>query len=545
MKTSRFLYFPLILALAASFAFGQSSEGNDDPVLRAMRAEMDRSKANLKLGKEPPPYYIEYAITDGEEYVADADFGALQNDLHNRTRILRVLVRVGDYKQDNVSGMNESAISLAPLDNDVAAIRLSIWLATDQAYKRALEQLTAKQAALKQFEADVLPDDFSRATTVKSIQPLVRMDFDYSAWKKNLEVISALYRSDPKIDSFAAALRATSMNRYFLNSEGSETRTGTISYLYNIQGSTQAPDGMRLDRSSGKMFASTSELPSVDSLKKEAKELMGTLAALRQAPIVEEEYRGPVLVSPDASGDILQALVGENVLARRPRPGDTSRVIGAFANEYKSRVLPDFVSVVDDSTKTELNGHFLAGSYKVDDEAVKAQPVVLVEKGQLVNYLTSRQPVRDFPTSNGHGRATAVSIAQPALGNLFITSSDGLDPAKLKQKFIEACKNRGSKYCYRVETVTPRLLPRLLYRVYVSDGHEELVRGAKFDQLDTRALRSDLLAMGNDLQAFNFAAPIPHSVIVPSLLFQELEVKRANAPKEKLPDYPAPELKGN
>ena len=40
--------------------------------------------------------------------------------------------------------------------------------------------------------------------------------------------------------------------------------------------------------------------------------------------------------------------------------------------------------------------------------------------------------------------------------------------------------------------------PRLLYRVYVSDGHEELVRGAVFNELDTRTLRNDLVAAGND-----------------------------------------------
>ena len=43
-----------------------------------------------------------------------------------------------------------------------------------------------------------------------------------------------------------------------------------------------------------------------------------------------------------------------------------------------------------------------------------------------------------------------------------------------------------------------RVDPRLLYRVYVNDGHEELVRGAVFNELDTRTLRNDLIAAGND-----------------------------------------------
>lgn len=533
-----------VVVCVATGLFAQSAV--DDPVLKAMQAEMDRSKAKLQLDQEKKPYYIEYAITDQDEYAADAVFGALQTDMRSRARILRVLVRVGDYKQDDVVGQNESAVQLAPYENDIPALRLSIWLATDAAYKRALEQLTEKQAALKQFEnSDPQPDDFAHAPVVNDIGPLANMQLDTAAWKRNLESVSATYRTDPKLDSFAAVLRATATNKYFLNSEGSSTRNGSVTYLYNIEGSTQAPDGMRLDRSAGKVVATAAELPTLDSLKDEAKTLMGTLAGLRQAPIVEEQYRGPVLISPDAASDLVKALVGDNVLGRRPQPGDNARVTGQFANEYKSRVLPDFVTVVDDPTKATSGGHTLLGHYDVDDEAVKAIPVTVISQGKLVSYLTDRTPIRDFPSSNGHGRSSPVTSARPGIANFFVTSSEPLDKDKLKQKFIELCKAHDQKYCYRVDTLSPRLAPRLLYRIYVSDGHEELVRGARFDQLDTRAIRSDLIALGNDAETFNTITPAPASIIVPSMLFDELDLKRANAAKEKLPDYPPPDLKSN
>jgi predicted Zn-dependent protease len=533
-----------VLIVAATGLFAQS--GADDPVLKAMQAEMERSKTKLQLDQQKKPYYIEYAITDQDEYAADAVFGALQTDLRSRARILRVLVRVGDYKQDDVVAQNESAVQLAPFENDVPAIRLAIWLATDAAYKRALEQFTEKQAALKQFEnSDPQPDDFAHAPVVNNIGALAKMQLDTATWKKNLETVSAMYRTDPKLDSFAVVLRATVTNKYFLNSEGSTTRNGSVTYLYNIEGSTQAPDGMRLDRSAGKVVAAPAELPTLDGLKDDAKTLMGTLAALREAPIVEEQYRGPVLIAPDAASDLLKSLVGDNVLGRRPQPGDNARVMGPFANEFKSRVLPDFVTVVDDPTKVSLGGHTLLGHYDVDDEAVKATPVTVISQGKLVSYLTDRTPVRDFPSSNGHGRSSPVTSARPGIANFFVTSSEPLDKDKLKAKFIELCKAHDQKYCYRVETLSPRLAPRLLYRVYVSDGHEELVRGARFDQLDTRAIRSDLVALGNDEEAFNTITPSPASIVVPSMLFDELDIKRANAAKEKLPDYPPPDLKGN
>jgi TldD protein len=90
-----------------------------------------------------------------------------------------------------------------------------------------------------------------------------------------------------------------------------------------------------------------------------------------------------------------------------------------------------------------------------------------------------------------------------------------------------------------VETLGPGNSPRLLYRVY-ADGHEELVRGAVFNELDVRALRSDLTAVGNDPLVSNRTGGIATTVISPSLLFDELEVRRADTSKDKLPDYPPP-----
>ena len=41
--------------------------------------------------------------------------------------------------------------------------------------------------------------------------------------------------------------------------------------------------------------------------------------------------------------------------------GQNARTIGDWANNYKSRVLPDFLSVVDDPTVDELRWARLAG----------------------------------------------------------------------------------------------------------------------------------------------------------------------------------------
>jgi hypothetical protein len=180
------------------------------------------------------------------------------------------------------------------------------------------------------------------------------------------------------------------------------------------------------------------------------------------------------------------------------------------------------------------------GNYEVDDEGIKASRVSLIEKGQLVNYLLSREPIRDFPQSNGHGRAAMTGPPTSNVGNLIVQSAEPLSSDELKKKLIEACKQRNLPYGYFVQTLGPRLTPRLLYRISTNDGHEELVRGGVFGELDARALRNDIVAASKEVDVEDRLDPIPQSIVSPALLFDELEVKRGDTAKQKLPDYPPP-----
>ena len=524
----------------ADYVYGLHPAAGGDALLEALLTELDRSKSQLKMDQVAAPYYIEYRVNDIDDYAAEAAFGALRENQRVRYRVLRVVVRIGDYKQDSYYGQGRGETDILPLDNDPIALRHQIWLATDEAYKSAGQALTEKQAALKQFSSDANPvDDFAKAPVVTALAPAVTLQVDDASWKKTIEDATNLYRQYPDVQAVSASVRFSATNEYLVNSEGTVTRTGRNTYSVQLNSSAQAADGMRLSRNPFWMVGKVEELPSREKLLAEAKKMLDTVVALRQAPIVEETYRGPVLFAPDAADDVVAALVGSNVLGLKPQLGRPNRTTGAFATSYKTRVLPNFLTVIDDPTLKDFQGKSLVGSYEVDDDGVKAQPVTVVQSGTLVNYLVGRQPIRDFPLSNGHGRAGMGTLPSPNLGVLLLKSADEQSPEALKQKVVQMITDQGLPYGYRVETMGPGNTPRLLYRVY-PDGHEELVRGAVFNELDVRALRSDLMAVGNDPLVSNRAGGIATTVISPSLLFDELEVKRADTSKDKLPDYPPP-----
>jgi len=515
-----------------------------DGLLEALLTELDRSKAQLKMDQVQAPYYIEYRVNEVEDFGAEAAYGALRENQHLHVRVLRVVVRIGDYKQDSYFGRGQGESSILPLDDDPIALRHQIWLATDDAYKAAGQALAEKQAAMKQFSADPNPvDDFAKAPQTIAVEPTVSLKIDEAVWKKALEDVTSLYKQYPDVQSVTASARFSAINEYLVNSEGTVTRCGKTTYSVQLSSSAQAADGMRLSRSPAFMVARPEELPTHDALMGEAKKMLETVVALRQAPIVEEEYRGPVLFAADAADDIVASLIGQNVLGQKPQLGKPNRTTGAFATSYKTRVLPNFLSIVDDPTLKVFQGKSLVGSYAVDSEGVKAKAVKAIENGMLANYLIGRQPIRDFSTSNGHGRAAPGNFPGPSLGVLLVKSSEAQSPEELKKKVIQMVTDQGKDYGYRVETLGPGNAPRLLYRVYAKDGHEELVRGAVFSELDLRAVRSDLIAVGNDPLVSNRAGGAPTTIISPSLLFGELEVKRADTSKDKLPDYPPPPLK--
>ncbi len=530
-----------------NYASAESASQGNDPLLRAMQQELDREKA-LTLPGMQRPYFIEYRLDDITSYEAVANYGALTREESNHQRIVRVTVRIGDYAMDSSSSRGDGTLELAPTDDNPLALQYALWTATDVAYKNALRAYSAKQAALKQFQSTQAQQDFAQAKPVVQVSPLAVLDLDRNEWKRRIIEASGLFASDPDLRSFAenvqysvANIRAIALNRYLVNTEGTAVRQGYTGYNGAISVGGQAADGMRLSRDNGTVATTAKELESASAFRKRVIEDLKSFEELRNAPVVSaDDYHGPVLVSGDVAADIFTRLFVPNIEADRPEMGTTARTTGAYSSSYKSRVLPDMLSVTDDPLQTKFNGKGLLGAYTIDDEGVPAQSVDIVVHGKLENFLIGREPVKDFSTSNGHGRAAPAQAAHSRSGVVLIKADQPVSKDELNKRLLAMAKEQN-KDVYEVETLGGELLPRLLYRVK-ADGTRQLVRGAVFDELDNRSLRSGIVAVGNDPYVSNSLGVIPQTIIAPSMLFDDIGVKRATLEQQKLPYYPPPAL---
>lgn len=260
-----------------------------------------------------------------------------------------------------------------------------------------------------------------------------------------------------------------------------------------------------------------------------------------------DHYAGPVLFEPVAAGKMFAAILGDGLCARPVPLGRKAAPDASLENKLGLRILPRSFQVYDDPTVRTFNGTLLAGAYEYDDEAVHAQRVSLVEDGILKNLLSSRSPTKKVSRSNGHGRSGSLRDARARVGCLYAVEKNGVSPEQLKHRLIEAAREEGLAYGLRIKSLEDGAhgvlgKPIYAYRVYVDDGHEELVRGLEFLPVETRALKH-ILAGGTQQEVYNDTSSVVTSFIAPAVILEDLELSKLQKEFNKLPILKAPDAR--
>jgi TldD protein len=578
---------------------------DNDHTLQAMRDEMARSMKRLDLkipGMEQSqrPYYVEYRLLDLDVREVVAEFGALVTSNHTRNRFMDVEARIGDYKLDSSNFVSEDGFRgfIGPtgsvgIDRDYDSLRQDLWIATDQAFKEAVETYSRKQAYLSSLARQSDIDDFAKAQPMQNIEPLATPDWSNRNWEQEARETSGTLRAFPEIYESRVTYYLVYATEYLMTSEGTEIRTNRCFAAIEAGLNTLADDGMQINHMYASYAPKPAELPSVDAVRK-ALNVTGTeLMALRAAPPAQD-YTGPVLFEARAAAPLLAQVLTPAINGARPPVSFTPVMeqlltgLGGksdWVGRMGARVLPADVSLIDDPSAKEFHGTPLLGSYTVDDEGVRAEKVTIVDNGNVKELLMSRRPGPDSDQSNGHGRSAFLNDAKPTMSNLFFKSTETLSPADLKKKFLDECRSEKLSYCLVVREMdnpsvsllhqddfsellasfgggagTGDRLPLIVYKIYPEDGHEEMVRGTRIIGLNTRMLRN-LGGIGNDDFVYNYMqsqvsgfagtalgafgsaqSGLPASLVAPSLLFDDLEVRGARGEPKRLPLLPAPSM---
>jgi len=603
LASSALLSFFGCVALAAGaprVAAKQQPAGDNDQTLRAMKDEMERSRARLVMQGQERPFYIEYRLLDVEIKAVTASFGALVNTTQNKQRFMSVDVRVGDYAIDSSNFVSSDdfrgfigSTGQVGIDRDYDSLRQDLWLATDQAYKEALLNLSQKRAYIASLARQPNIPDFSKEQPLVKVDARLEPDWTSRNWEDEAKQSSGVFRAFPALYNSRTVYYLIYTTHYLMNSEGTQIRTSKSLAAIEASADTQNDvDGMRLHHYYTAYAGAPKDLPSVDQVKKGLQRIGTELMALR-ASQPAPDYAGPVLFEAPAAASLLAQILPPSISGARPplsmlpmfdqmmeRLGGRSEWTGRVG----TRVLPAGVTLRDDPAAAEFKGQRLLGTYSVDAEGVKAQPVTVIDDGQLKSLLMSRRPGADFAGSNGHGRSAFLDDPHPALSNLFFESKDGQSTAEIRKKFLALCKDDGHEWCVVVKQMdNPAIgsqsqsdfsevvasvagggagdrVPLLVYKVYVADGREELMRGSRLSALNLRSLRK-IAGIGNDAAVFSYfqntaqglggtslgafgsvQGGLASSIVAPSLLLEDVEVRGARGEPRRPPLVPAPPL---
>jgi hypothetical protein len=488
---------------------------------------------------------------------------------------LNVEVRVGSYQQDNTNfaSMNFDMSSMLqvfggysqlPLDDDYKELRRQIWLATDVTYKKAVEDLSKKKAGLQNKVDNDQTPDFTKETPVQIAMDAPVVHADRAQWETMARSLSALFRQMPDVYTSTVSFSATNVSVRYINSEGTSytRREPTVTFL--ARAATQAVDGTPLDDQVWLYARSIAGLPSADQLSSRVRLLGQRLKDLRAASEIEN-YNGPVLAEDDAAAQLFAWVFSPSLLGvRRPTADGQMAMIlqrngpaeNPFLDKIGARVLPDFLSVIDDPTLADYKGVPMAGWCKVDEDGVPTHQTKLVDNGILKTLLTTRDPVRGFDHSSGSRHA-----GQAAPSNLFVTAESGLSEADLRAKFLATVKQRNKEFGIVVRRMRTAQRPVMAWKVFL-DGHEELIRGVQFTGLNPSAFK-DILAASKDQNILTMSrrasatnaligfasggedeAFAPITVAAPSLLFDDVTVHKVRGETPKPPVAPHPYFDG-
>ncbi len=503
------------------------------PELTALRDELARGLSGLQLPGTPAPYRVELRMVRAQLLSLDGSYGGVIANVLDRQSAGAVEVRVGSAARDNTnffggdSGVAQLEVALEPSPQYAAK---KLWLALDVAFRGASKAWSQKQVVLKRLAGAEQPPDFTAAPPplVRQAQ-LAEARIDRDGLAAMVASLSARFGEHSAIDNGDVHVQILRTVQTVITTEGLVLQWASDRAVLAVVADTKAADGMHLDHG---LAIHMSGVPAADDELLAAGEKLvdRTLFELEQlalAPMMEEDYDGPILFIGDASAQLLGATVATEAVGTPAPLGDTGRMVDlepAWLGKLGKQVMPTTLELVDDPT---IAGAF--GSYDVDAEGVRPARLVMVKDGKLEALLMSRVPSIKVAASNGRARMSPALETGATISNLtLVNKKRGASRTALERDLLTRAAEDGYDFAYVIESLrdgtvlgpVPREsaaayagtgnlnlpLPSRVFRIE-ANGSRKLVRGAVLAPASMRVLRR-IRAVGSEARTVPMRIPV-------------------------------------
>ncbi|MBA3550170.1 MAG: hypothetical protein H0T76_27140 [Nannocystis sp.] len=551
-----------------------------DLEVAAIEQELARGLAGLRLPDSPAPYLGQVQLIRATVMSLDGSYGGIITDVLEEQAAASIEVRVGSAARDQSGTFGGEGPQMRfniALEPSAGLSRRKLWLAMDQAFRGAASTYAQKQSILARLAGEPPPPDLGPAPDPLPRQPAPVQppsELDREALRGLVIQLSKRFVDHPAIDNGDVYVQVLRTEVTTISSEGLVMHELHDRAVLAVVAETQAADGMNLDAGG---VIHLQELPrATDELRRRGEklvdEVLRELEALAQAPMMEEDYDGPVLFHGPAAAQLLAATIATQVGGNPAPLGDAGRVRDFephWQDALGKPVMPDFIDLEDDPREG-------FGRYAIDGQGFAAGPVTLVKGGVLKDLLMTRTPNKWRPGSNGRARVSPSLRIGPTISNLSVKSKKrGMGRPQIERELLRRAREDGYEFAYVVEALRDNNvlgpvdregatgygggrkvslpLPARIFRIDAS-GKRTLVRGAMFSPASMRVLRR-IRAVGNTATPLPMRIPpgytggfgaetgvegilsetVDVSVSSPDLLLDGLELLVERSENERLP----------
>lgn len=549
MKVSCLFFGAILFVVTTTFA----QPTTDDVVLKAMQDEITQNMNGLKLPEFEKPFFMLYGVLDQKNYTYSATLGSLTRSAENLNRYKSTTrVLVGDYSfndeslDDDLFSQSTSNEIDIPLENDYWGIRRSFWSTTDKVYRDAARNLEKNKETLKETgkPLESVPHrTFAQSQPVSLVVPIKPYQPNRLMLEDKVRRLSALFLKHPSIINSGVAINYVEGIRHLVSSEGTLIKVPFRVANFMCIAFAKTSEGEQALNGITHFATDPDKLPDDNQLTSEIETMIQQLENQSKLSKFSDDYSGPVLLIGQPVADVFAtALFNGNadIMASDNIP----KLSGyQYDNEYYGNdnklgksILHEAISVAVKPKLKTYNGVDLLGSFDVDSEGIVPLEVNVVERGVLKALLNNRTITNPKQTANGFANGPGVVQVSVAMKD---------SEKSLKKKLIEKAKKQGLEFAILVRSSGSGIRQPGIYKVSVSDGKEELVKGASLGKMDGKVLKK-LSGASEKYMAYNLGGfgngpregTGMTSYIVPeSILIDEMDISRFALPSVKETEY--------
>ncbi|MCB0329180.1 MAG: TldD/PmbA family protein [Bdellovibrionales bacterium] len=519
-----------------------------DSILDILKRDSKRV-LKMRVPAFPNPYFCSFLLRDVKWFNTWASSGSTYRRRSDHTRNVYCDIRVGSYRYDQVTegGLFDNDderdsynhVTVPIDDTDYSGLRHALWRLSESKFREACSDYSDRRASgLSTIDSNKKYQSFTKGKAVRSIKYGRPERIDEDRWVRFCKRISKFISKLKQVSGNFVEFDASQSTSMFVSTEGSVVVQHQKVFSLVIHMRKLTKEGSQVEQELVLNCGTLKDLPDIKQLKKRIMEKYYQLLDLIAAKKLHS-FSGPILLCPQPAGLLFHEAIGHRLEGSRLLSSGEGQT---FKGHIGKRVIKSDLTVRDNPQLKTFRGKRCIGAYDYDDEGVEAQDALLIERGVLKGFLTTRAAIsKTGHSSNGHARNRKYQRPISRMGVTIIESDSELTFDDLREKLLEEIHAQNKPFGMIVyesnggETETASydfqaFAGQISYATIVyPDGKEEPVKGVDFVGTPLQAL-GNIIAVGRESEIDNSycgaeSGFVPVTTISPAILLSNLELQ--------------------